>query len=98
MDVIPGDGTVPVAYTSVSDVGVYVAKIVADPRTLNKKVFAYTEVLTGNQVAELMDEVSGEKSKRNYVCHIPYSVKLRSPIKLEANMRTTKAAGRRYSE
>ncbi|KAI4866055.1 isoflavone reductase family protein [Hypoxylon rubiginosum] len=67
MDVIPGDGTVPVAYTSVSDVGVYVAKIVADPRTLNKKVFAYTEVLTGNQVAELMDEVSGEKSKRNYL-------------------------------
>ncbi|KAI1775535.1 isoflavone reductase family protein [Hypoxylon cercidicola] len=67
VDVIPGDGTVPIAYTSLTDVGVYVAKIIADPRTLNRKVFAYTEVLTANQFADLMDELSGEKSKRNYL-------------------------------
>ncbi|KAI1764488.1 isoflavone reductase family protein [Hypoxylon sp. FL1150] len=67
LNVIPGDGTVPVAYTSLSDIGVYVAKIIADPRTLNKKIFAYTDVLTGNQIADLMDELAGEKSIRNYL-------------------------------
>lgn len=64
---IPGDGTVPVAFTSVPDIGTYVAKIIADPRTINKKVLAYTEVLTMNQVSDIMDELSGEKSLRNYV-------------------------------
>lgn len=78
LNFIPGDGMVPVAYTGLSDVGVYVAKIVADPRTLNKKVFVYTEVLTGNQVADLMDELSGEKSIRNYVRHILCPIKLTS--------------------
>lgn len=64
---IPGDGTVRVAFASLADVGLYVAKIIADPRTLNKKVLAYTDVLTMNQVYDLMDKLSGEKSVRNYV-------------------------------
>ncbi|KAI0161942.1 isoflavone reductase family protein [Hypoxylon sp. FL1284] len=67
LDLIPGDGTVSIAYSSVPDIGVYMAKIITDPRTLNKRVFAYTEVLTANQVADLMDQLSGENSKRNYL-------------------------------
>ncbi|KAI1098732.1 NAD(P)-binding protein, partial [Jackrogersella minutella] len=67
MNVLPGDGTVPIAYTDSPDIGTYVAKIIADPRTLNKKVFAYTEVLTTNQVDELMEELSGEKAIRTHL-------------------------------
>ncbi|KAI1083382.1 isoflavone reductase family protein [Whalleya microplaca] len=62
-----GDGKVPIAYTDLSDIGLYVAKIITDPRTLNKKVFAYTEVRTLTQAVELMEELSGEKVVRNYL-------------------------------
>ncbi|KAK6068161.1 isoflavone reductase family protein [Seiridium cupressi] len=67
MKTIPGDGTVPIAFTDLRDVGNYVARIITDPRTLNKKVLAYTEVSTMNQVAELMTELSGEDTVREYV-------------------------------
>ncbi|KAI2602151.1 NAD(P)-binding protein [Hypoxylon sp. NC1633] len=60
-NIFPGNGTVPCAYTDVPDVGTYAAKIIADPRTLNKKIFAYTDILTAKQIAELMEELSGEK-------------------------------------
>ncbi|KAI2465041.1 NAD(P)-binding protein [Annulohypoxylon bovei var. microspora] len=67
MNILPGDGTVPIAYTDAPDIGHYVAKIIADPRTLNKKVFAYTEVLSTNQVDKLTEELSGEKPIRNHL-------------------------------
>ncbi|KAI1410361.1 NAD(P)-binding protein [Hypoxylon sp. FL1857] len=60
LNIVPGDGTIPIAYTDLADIGTYVAKIIADPRTLNKKVFAYTDVLSTNQATELMEELSGE--------------------------------------
>lgn len=69
--VIPGDGNVPVAFTSLPDIGIYVAKIIADPRTLNKKVLACTDVLTMNQAYDIMDELSGEKTVRQYVGFLP---------------------------
>lgn len=65
---IPGDGNVPSAITDVDDIGAYVARIVADPRTLNRRVFAYSEVLTMNQVWDLMAELSREELKKEYVC------------------------------
>lgn len=64
---ILGDGTVPSAMTDLADVGRYVAKIVADPRTLNKMVFAYSELLTQKQVWDTVEKVSGEKLERKYV-------------------------------
>ncbi|KAH9994590.1 isoflavone reductase family protein [Xylariaceae sp. FL0662B] len=67
LDAFIGDGAVPIAYTDLSDIGTYVAKIIMDPRTLNKKVFAYTEVLTLTQVVDLMEELSGEKVLKNYL-------------------------------
>ncbi|KAI1652957.1 isoflavone reductase family protein [Daldinia decipiens] len=67
LDIIPGDGSVPMAYTNFPDIGTYVAKIIADPRTLNKKVFAHTETLSAIQMRELLEELGGEKVARNYM-------------------------------
>ncbi|KAI1085925.1 NAD(P)-binding protein [Rostrohypoxylon terebratum] len=64
VNVRPGNGAVPIAFTDLPDIGTYVAKIIVDPRTLNKKVFAYTEVLSTTQIDELIEELSGEKAIR----------------------------------
>ena len=66
-DGIAGDGNVPFALTDLRDVGKYVARIIADPRTLNRMVFAYNEVLTHNQLYDLQEKLSGEKLDRRYV-------------------------------
>lgn len=54
-------GDTPAALTSVIDIGNYVARIIVDPRTLNKRVFAYGEVLTQNDAIALTERVTGEK-------------------------------------
>jgi hypothetical protein len=64
---IPGDGNIPFAITDIADIGIYTARIIADPRTLNHMVFAYNEVYTQNQVYDLIEKLSGEELKRNYV-------------------------------
>lgn len=56
-----GGGEVPSALTDLRDVGMYVAKIISDERTLNKKVLAYTEVKTQNEIFELVEKKTGEK-------------------------------------
>lgn len=66
-DGIAGDGNVPFALTDLRDVGKYVARIISDPRTLNRMVLAYNEVLTHNQMYDLMEKLSGEKLDRRYV-------------------------------
>ncbi|KAF4968991.1 hypothetical protein FSARC_3645 [Fusarium sarcochroum] len=63
---IAGDGNAPSALTDVSDIGRYTARIIADPLTLNQMVFAYSELYTPNQVYDLLEQLSGEKIKRNY--------------------------------
>lgn len=67
-----GDGAAPSAMTDLADVGRYVAKIVADPRTLNKMVFAYSELLSQKQVWDTVEKVSGEKLERKYVSPTPF--------------------------
>lgn len=61
---IVGDGSKPLALTDLRDIGRYVAKIIVDPRTLNKSVFAYSELLTQQQVYDVVERVSGEKLDR----------------------------------
>ncbi|KAJ0381929.1 hypothetical protein COL922a_013561 [Colletotrichum nupharicola] len=39
----------------------------ADPRTLNLMVFAYNELITQNQVYDLLAKMSGEKVERNHI-------------------------------
>ncbi|KAF4967875.1 hypothetical protein FSARC_4642, partial [Fusarium sarcochroum] len=66
-DGIAGDGNVPSALTDLRDVGKYVARIVADPRTLNQLVFAYNELSTQNQVYDMIEGLAGEKIERNHI-------------------------------
>jgi hypothetical protein len=67
-DEIIGDGNMPTALTDLRDIGRYMAMIISDPRTLNKKILAYNLVSTQNKIYELMEELSEEKIDRNYVC------------------------------
>ncbi|KAJ4211705.1 hypothetical protein NW759_012307 [Fusarium solani] len=64
---IPGDGNTPSAMTDVKDIGRYVARIIADPQTLNRMVFAYTELHTTNQVYDIVEKQSGETIERKYM-------------------------------
>ncbi|KAL2815113.1 isoflavone reductase family protein [Aspergillus granulosus] len=60
-------GCVKFALTDLSDIGKYVAQIIADPRTLNKHVLAYTEVLSMNEIWDVMAKASGEEPPKDYV-------------------------------
>ncbi|OLN86674.1 Isoflavone reductase A622-like protein 2 [Colletotrichum chlorophyti] len=64
---IVGDGNKVCGRTDLRDIGNYVARIIADPRTLNQKVFAYTDLRTHNEVYDLIEKLSGEKIERQYV-------------------------------
>ncbi|RAH81521.1 NAD(P)-binding protein [Aspergillus japonicus CBS 114.51] len=61
------DGNVPTALADLRDVGRYVARIIADPRTVNKRVHVYNEVYTLNRVYEVVERVSGERLGRRFV-------------------------------
>jgi hypothetical protein len=54
-------------------VGKFVARIIVDPRTINRKVFAYTDVMTYNELATLVEDISGEKTLRQYVRPLCFS-------------------------
>lgn len=64
---IIGTGDVPIAFSNLRSIGTHVARILADPRTINKYVHIWDEVLTMHQVVETLEEVSGEKVERVYV-------------------------------
>lgn len=64
---IAGTGDVPSARTDLRDIGRYVARIIADPRTLNQKVLAYTDLRTHNQVYNTVEKLSNETIPREYV-------------------------------
>ncbi|OAA76149.1 NAD(P)-binding domain protein [Akanthomyces lecanii RCEF 1005] len=64
---IAGDGNTPSAITDKRDVGQYVVRIIQDSRTINKYVFAYSELWTPNEIYALFEEMSGEKTAREYV-------------------------------
>ncbi|KAI9150305.1 isoflavone reductase family protein [Paramyrothecium foliicola] len=66
-DILIGNGDVPFASTHLSDVGKYVVRIIADTRTLNRMVLAHGDVVTFNQIYDIMEKLSGEKLVRNYV-------------------------------
>lgn len=48
------DGNVPSAVIHVKDIGRYIARIITDSRTLNRKVFAYNELHTSKEVSGLV--------------------------------------------
>lgn len=65
---IPGNGKVLSAFTDARDVGKFVVKTMVDPRTINKSVFCYSEMMSMNQVYDVLDRTTGQEYDRNYVC------------------------------
>lgn len=43
------------------------AAIIADPRTLNRKVLAYSDLRTAHELYDTVERISGEKVERKYV-------------------------------
>ncbi|OJJ62817.1 hypothetical protein ASPSYDRAFT_171979 [Aspergillus sydowii CBS 593.65] len=64
--VIHGGGNAPNLLTDLRDIGRFVARIVADDRTLNRYVYTWSDVLSENEIFDLVEEVSGEKIERKY--------------------------------
>lgn len=49
------------------NVGTFVARILADPRTLNKRVMASSAIMSFNDMFDVVEELAGEKPQRKYV-------------------------------
>ncbi|KAJ9364962.1 isoflavone reductase family protein [Paecilomyces variotii] len=64
---IHAGGNAPNILTDLRDIGRFVARIIADERTLNKYVYTWGDVLTENEIFSIVEELSGEKIDRNYV-------------------------------
>ncbi|KAJ7157946.1 hypothetical protein C8R43DRAFT_1095980 [Mycena crocata] len=64
---IHAGGTMPTILTDLRDIGRFVALIIKDPRTLNKSIVTYSDVLSENEIFAAMEELSGEKIGRKYV-------------------------------
>ncbi|KAF4308367.1 putative isoflavone reductase family protein [Botryosphaeria dothidea] len=58
---IHGDGNTPNMLSDLRDIGRWTARIIEDERTLNKYVYAYSDVLSENQVVAAVEKISGEK-------------------------------------
>lgn len=59
--IIYGSGDVKGAITDRRDVGEFVARIIADDRTLNRYVFVWGEEITLNEIYALGEKVHGKK-------------------------------------
>jgi hypothetical protein len=55
------DGAAPNILTDKRDVGRFVARIIKDDRTLNRKVVTVGDVLSQTQIWEIVERLSGEK-------------------------------------
>ena len=60
-------GDAPNILTDLRDIGVLVAEIIKDERTLNKHVFTCGEVLSQKEVIAIVEDVTGEKVKQTPV-------------------------------
>ncbi|KAL1896437.1 hypothetical protein Cpir12675_002841 [Ceratocystis pirilliformis] len=63
---VVGDGNQPWAVTDNRDIGKYVTKIIADPRTLNKMVLCHNQIWSQNEALKLLERMSGESVPRVY--------------------------------
>jgi hypothetical protein len=64
---IVGEGNIPIAFADAREIGKFVVRIISDQRTLNKMVFCYNEILTTNQIWDMLEKLSGETVPRVYV-------------------------------
>ncbi|KAL5498554.1 hypothetical protein ACEPAH_1908 [Sanghuangporus vaninii] len=62
-----GSGDVKCALIDKRDIGKFVARIIADDRTLNQYVFCWTEEFTLNEIIALAERVSGRKVNMEHI-------------------------------
>ncbi|KAI0333234.1 NAD(P)-binding protein [Cubamyces sp. BRFM 1775] len=71
LNTVYGDGDDRMLVTDLNHIGTYVARIIADPRTLNQAVIIWEDEVTQLETREIGERVSGEgdalKAKRIYV-------------------------------
>jgi hypothetical protein len=60
-------GDMPNMLIDERDVGRITAQILKDPRTLNKRVYTYGEVLSQNDVCRIIEQKTGEKPELEHV-------------------------------
>ena len=62
-----GYGNVKSALTDNRDIGIFVERIISDPRTLNRYVFCWAEEWTQSELFDLADKLSKDKINRKLV-------------------------------
>jgi hypothetical protein len=62
-----GDGNAKNLLTDIRDIGNFVARIVKDPRTLNKRIFTWSDELSQNDTFSIVERLTGETVERVYV-------------------------------
>ncbi|KAJ4292459.1 hypothetical protein N0V90_009121 [Kalmusia sp. IMI 367209] len=67
INMIPGDGNMRTCLVDNQDVGPLIARIIADHRTLNKRIIANGDALTMNELYDIVEKVTDEKPERKYV-------------------------------
>lgn len=50
-----------------NDIGRFVARVIVDERTLNKSILCYGDVISQNEIFQMLEEKSGEVIPRNFV-------------------------------
>ncbi|KAI0740568.1 NAD(P)-binding protein [Earliella scabrosa] len=68
---IGGNGETPILLTYLGNIGIWVARIISDPRTLNQAVIVWEDEITANAVHDIGERISGDgealKAKRIYL-------------------------------
>lgn len=54
-----------------NDIGRFVARVIVDERTLNKSIFCHGDVISQNEIFQMLEEKSGETIPRNLVSTLP---------------------------
>ncbi|KAF9886755.1 hypothetical protein FE257_011132 [Aspergillus nanangensis] len=61
---IHAGGNAPNILTDLRDIGRFVARIIEDDRTLNKYIYTWSDVLSENEIFDIVQQVSGEEIER----------------------------------
>ncbi|TDL15979.1 NAD-binding protein [Rickenella mellea] len=77
------EGNVKNAFTDIRDIGTFVARIIDDPRTLNRYVFIWGEEVTKRQIIDIMEKARGTKIETTTV----------SLAEIEKKLTSARAAG-----
>ncbi|KAM0429272.1 hypothetical protein ACHAPT_006486 [Fusarium lateritium] len=67
VNLIPGDGNVKTCLVDNQDVGSLVARIIADERTINKRIMANGDALSLNEMFDIAERLTGGVPERRYI-------------------------------